>query len=169
MMNAGKYKTAICRNYAAGIQCRFGAGCHYAHGQHELRTYDRTQAAPGAAGAPPPVTGPPPPGPGSLISAIEFVQDEWSLFLATLLEPSATHLHARLCDPLCDPWPGEEQTSMEVANELLGNLLGPGGTRIREIRMHSGARVFVEAKHVNPVRGHTSAKCAASGHTSNGR
>ena len=39
---------------------------------------------------------------------------------------------------------------MEVPNELLGALLGTGGTRIREIRTNSGAKVFIEPKHVNP-------------------
>ena len=39
---------------------------------------------------------------------------------------------------------------MEVPNELLGALLGTGGARIREIRTNSGAKVFIEPKHVNP-------------------
>lgn len=33
-----KFKTSLCQNFMKGLGCQRGSKCHFAHGEHELRT-----------------------------------------------------------------------------------------------------------------------------------
>jgi predicted RNA-binding protein YlqC (UPF0109 family) len=46
----------------------------------------------------------------------------------------------------------EEQLKITVDVGDLGNLMGRGGGRIKEIRAQSGARIFIESKEIEPQR-----------------
>ena len=36
-MTTALFKTSLCKNFAAGVGCRFGDRCNFAHGANELR------------------------------------------------------------------------------------------------------------------------------------
>jgi len=33
-----RYKTNLCKSFMAGMSCHLGSRCHFAHGEHELRS-----------------------------------------------------------------------------------------------------------------------------------
>ena len=59
---------------------------------------------------------------------------------------------------LVEPAPSEVETEEEQILRItvdvsdLGNLMGRGGARIKEIRAQSGARIFIESKEIEPHR-----------------
>ena len=75
--------------------------------------------------------------------------------LASTTTPSALKLqNASLVEPAPSEVETEEEQILRITVDVsdLGNLMGRGGARIKEIRAQSGARIFIESKEIEPHR-----------------